>query len=54
MDVSPYPAAFEHARVHQVGTHQRHLNAVLIRSLDLVAQRLVEADGPELTGAVIL
>lgn len=50
----PYPAAFEHPRVHQVGAHQGHVDAVLLRRLQLVAQRLVEADGTELTGAVVL
>lgn len=50
----PYSASSEHARVHQVRTHQRHLDTVLLRSLDFVAQGLVEADGTELASAVIL
>lgn len=50
----PYPAASEHACVHQIWTHQRHLDAFFLRSLDLVAEGLVEADGAELAGAVIL
>lgn len=51
---SPDPAAFEHSRVDQVRAHQGHVDAVLLRGLQLMAQRLVEADGTELTGAVIL
>lgn len=51
---SPYSAAFKHARVDQVGAHQGHVDAVLLRGLQLVAQRLVEPDGAELTGTVIL
>lgn len=51
---SPYSAAFEHARVDQVGAHQSHVDAVLLRGLQLVAQGLVESDGTELTGTVIL
>lgn len=50
----PYPAAPEHARVHQIWTHQCHLDAVFLWSLDLVAEWLVEADGSELARAVIL
>lgn len=50
----PYPAASEHACVHQIWTHQRHLDAVFLWSLDLMAEWLVEADGSELARAVIL
>lgn len=50
----PDPAALEHAGVHQEGAHQRHFDPVFLCSLQLVAQRLVEADGPKLAGAVIL
>ena len=53
-DNPPYPAALEHPGVDQVRAHQRHLDAVLLRGLQLVAQRLVEPNGTELTGAVIL
>lgn len=51
---SPYSAAFEHARVDQVGAYQGHVDAVLLRGLYLMAQRLMESDGTELAGAVIL
>ena len=51
---SPDATALEHARVHQVRAHQGHVDAVLLGRLQLVAQRLVEADGAELTGAVVL
>lgn len=51
---SPYPAAFEHSRVDQVRAHQSHVDAILLRGLQLMAQWLVEADGTKLTGAVIL
>lgn len=50
----PYPAAFEHPRVNQVRAHQGHVNAVLLRSLQLMAQGLVEANGTKLAGTVIL
>lgn len=50
----PYPASFEHPSVHQVRTHQSHVDAVLLRGFQLVAQRLVEPDGTKLAGAVIL
>ena len=50
----PYPASAEHAGVHKVGTHQSHLDPVLLRRLDFVAQGLMETDGSELAGAVIL
>lgn len=51
---SPYSAAFEHARVDQVGAYQGHVDAILLRGLQLVAQRLVESDGTKLAGTVIL
>lgn len=50
----PDLAAFEHARVHDVRTHQGGLHAVQLLGQQFVGQRLVEAHRGELTGAVVL
>lgn len=50
----PDLAAFEHARVHDVRTHQRGLHTFHPLGQQLVGQRLVEAHRSELAGTVIL
>lgn len=47
-------AAFKHARVHNVGTHEGGLHPLHLLGQQLVGQRLVEAHRPKLAGAVIL
>lgn len=47
-------AAFKHARVHNVGTHEGGLHSLHLLSQQLVGQGLVEAHRRKLTGAVIL
>lgn len=47
-------AAFKHARVHNVGTHEGGLYSLHLLSQQLMGQGLVEAHRRKLTGAVIL
>lgn len=50
----PDLAAFEHARVHDIRTHQRGLHTLHLLGQQLVGQRLVEAHCSKFTGTVIL
>lgn len=50
----PYLAAFEHARVDDVGAHESRLHSFDLLCQELVGQRLVKAHSRKLTGTVIL
>lgn len=54
ISVSPDFTACKHARVHDVGADQGGFDAVEALRQQLVGQRLVETDGSEFAGAVIL